>query len=81
MNHFTSAHQNWTRKDQKIRPQPPQSADPSAAEHLWDVGEVEVWTSSRQIYKCDAIMSTQSTISEKGFHIKAALNPALPGCT
>lgn len=46
MNHFTSAHQNWTRKDQKISPQPPQSADPSAAEHLWDVGEVEVWTSS-----------------------------------
>lgn len=81
MNHFTSAHQNWTRKDQKISPQPPQSADPSAAEHLWDVGEVEVWTSSRQIYKCDAIMSTQSTIAEKGFHIKAALNPALPGCT
>lgn len=81
MNHFTSAHQNWTRKDQKISPQPPQSADASAAEHLWDVGEVEVWTSSRQIYKCDAIMSTQSTISEKGFHIKAALNPALPGCT
>lgn len=77
----TLTHQNWTTKDQKNSPRPPQSPDLRAAEQLWDVVELEVCISSWQICKCDTIMSMQSKISQKCFHIKAALNPGLPGCT